>query len=138
MLNIDVTFLVVFVIVWILVFVLNKVFFNPMKRIRDVRRGELDRNQGTARRALEQYDRTLERLEQSLREARSQADRTRESLSAEALKEKAKLLEDVGAVYRRNVEKAKEDLRTELQGLKRDMDSRVESLARKIEERLVS
>jgi F-type H+-transporting ATPase subunit b len=138
MLNIDATFLVVFVIIWILVFVLNKVFFNPMRRIRDVRRGELDRNQGTARRALEEYDRTLERLEQSLREARSQADRTRESLSAEALKEKAKLLGDVGAEYRRNVEKAKEDLRTELQGLKRDMDSRVESLARKIEERLVS
>ncbi len=138
MLNIDATFLIVFAIVWVLVFVLTRIFFNPIKRVRDARQAEIDKNEKAAGEALGQYDRTLERLEQSLREARTDADKLRDSLSSEALKEKARLLEELGAEYRRNVEKAKEDLRRELQGLKRDMDSRVESIARKIEERLVS
>ncbi len=138
MLNIDATFLIVFAVVWILVFVLTRVFFNPIRKVRDARKAVLDGNAEAARAALEQYDQTLARLEQSLRDARASADRTRESLSAEALKQKTKLLEELGLEYRRNVEQAKDELRAELQGLERDMDTRVESIARQIEERLIS
>ena len=138
MLNIDATFLIVFVVVWILVFVLSKVFFGPLRKVRDARKAVLDGNAEAARAALEQYDRTLTGLEQSLRDARAAADRTRESLSAEALKQKAQLLEELGAEYRRNVEQAKDELRAELQGLEREMDSKVEAIARQIEERLTS
>jgi len=137
MLEVSLNFLVVFFILWILVFVLNKIFFGPVRRIRDQRRDELKRNRESARRALEKYDRTVEQLEQALKAARAQAEQERESLSAAALQEKAQWLGDLGAEHRRNVDKAKEDLGRALTGLKQDMDSQVETIARKIEERLL-
>lgn len=137
MLNVDGSFIVVFFIVWILVLVLNKVFFSPLKRIRDKRQALLRENRESARRALETYDQTVLQIDQSLKTARARAEQVRESLSAEAVKEKARLLEELNAEYRRNVEQAKNDLNQEVQNLKKEMDSRVETISEKIEERLL-
>jgi F0F1-type ATP synthase membrane subunit b/b' len=137
MLNVDASFIVVFFIVWILVLVLGKVFFAPLKRIRDKRQAVLRENRESARRTLETYDQTVQHVDQSLKAARTQAEQIRDSLSAEALKEKARLLEELNAEFRQNVDRAKNDLNQEVQTLKKEMDSRVEAISEKIEERLL-
>lgn len=138
MLQISGGFLTIFFLVWVLLFALNRVFFSRVKRIRDRRSMGLKRYRETAEQALEAYDRAVRSVEQSLREARAEAERIRESLGAEALREKAKLLEELGAEYRRNVAAAKEELRQKLLSLEKDMDRRVDGIAEKIEERLLS
>ncbi|OGD25380.1 MAG: hypothetical protein A2Y56_15325, partial [Candidatus Aminicenantes bacterium RBG_13_63_10] len=91
MLNIDASFLVVFAIVWILAFILKKIFFGPVKAVRDKRQEALGRDREAARLALENFDRTVAGLEQSLKTARTQAEAEREALSAAAFQEKARL-----------------------------------------------
>jgi len=137
MIQIDGSFLVIFAIVWILVFVLNRIFFGPIKRIRDKRQDTLRQDREAAAEALDSYGQTVQRVEQSLKAARAQAEQIRESLTAEALKEKGRLLEELNAEYRGTVEKAKADLQREMQGLRREMDSQVEAISEKIEERLL-
>jgi F0F1-type ATP synthase membrane subunit b/b' len=138
MLEIDGSFLVIFAIVWILVFVLNRVFFTPVKRIRDKRGDALRQDREAAARALDAYGRSVQNVEQSLKAARAQAEQVRDSLSAEALREKGRLLEELNAEYRRTVEKVKEDLQREMVSLRREMDSEVGAISEKIEERLIS
>jgi len=106
MIEVSLNFLVVFAILWILMFVLNKVFFGPLWKIRERRRAVRDGDRDAARKALETYDRTIERLEQSLKAARLESEALRENLGAEALREKARLLDELNAEYRRNVDKA--------------------------------
>ncbi len=137
MLNVDGSFIVVFFIVWVLVLVLNKVFFSPIKRVRDKRQALLRENRESARQSLDAYDRTVLQIDQSLKAAKARAEQIRESLSVEALKEKARLLEELNAEYRRNVEQAKTDLSQEVQNLKKEMDSRVGPISDRIEERLL-
>jgi len=138
MLNIDASFLVVFAIVWILAFILKKIFFGPVKAVRNKRQEALARDREAARLALENFDRTVAGLEQSLKTARTQAEAEREALGAAALQEKSRLLGELGAESRRNVDQAKEELGRASAGLKRDMDLEVEAISRKIEERLLS
>jgi len=138
MIQIDGSFLVIIAIVWVLVFVLNRIFFGPIKRIRDKRQDTLRHDREAAAKALDSYGEVVQRVEQSLKSARAQAEQIRESLSAEALKEKGRLLEELNAENRVAVEKAKDDLQRELRGLKREMDSQVEAISEKIEERLLS
>ena len=137
MIQIDGSFLVIFAIVWILVFVLNRVFFGPIKGIRDKRQDTLRQDREAAGNALDAYGQIVQRVEQDLKAARAQAEQVRDSLSAEALREKGRFLEELNAEYRQTVEKAKDDLRREMEGLRREMDSQVEFLSEKIEERLV-
>lgn len=138
MLQIDGGFLIIFAIVWILVFVLNRIFFTPIKRIRDKRRDTLRQDREAAARALDSYGATVQRVEQTLKAARAQAEQVRDSLSAEALREKGLFLEELNAEYHRTVEKVKDDLQREKVSLRREMDSEVEAISKKIEERLVS
>jgi len=138
MLKIDASFLVVFAIVWILAFILKKIFFGPVKAVRDKRQEALERDREAARLALENFDRTVAGLEQSLKTARTQAEAEREALGAAALQEKSRLLGELGAESRRNVDQAKEELGRASAGLKHDMDLEVEAISRKIEERLLS
>jgi F-type H+-transporting ATPase subunit b len=138
MLQIDATAIVVFAVVWVLVLVLGRIFFKPMGRILDARAGRIARDQAAASEALEAYDRDLRRIEEGLKEARAAADGIREKAELEALKEKSRLVREVQAEGRAEVEKAKEELARQVEALKAELESRAGEFAEKIEKRIMN
>jgi F0F1-type ATP synthase membrane subunit b/b' len=138
MLSLDANFVVVFLIVWILVFALSKLFFNPVRRVRDSRdKGIMDKHQAYEK-ALEAYEKTLQDIEVALKQARAAAESIRDSLEAEALKEKNRLLAEIGAEYRSQVDQARASLDETVKNLKGKLELDASSLAEKIEKKFLN
>ncbi len=138
MLSLDANFIVVFIIVWVLVFVLSKVFFNPVRRVRDRRESGLQADRQARQQALECYENNLADIEASLKEAKAAAEAARGLLEQEALKEKNRLLAEVSAECRRQVEQARTDLERTTRELKSGLLQDADGLAEKIEKKLLN
>jgi F0F1-type ATP synthase membrane subunit b/b' len=136
MLDINATFLVTFAVVWILVLILGKVFFRPYQKLRADRDGRVAADRQASQLALEQNQRSLHDIDQSVKAARAAASRIREDLEAEALREKTRLLNEVGSAAKAEVESARAELLRELGGLKAELQARASGLAESIEKRL--
>jgi F-type H+-transporting ATPase subunit b len=137
MLSINGTAIVIFLIVWVLVLVLTRVFFKPILRILDERSGRIARDKAAANEALEATNRDLRRVEEGLKEARAAAEAIRSTAETEALKGKSRLVREVQAEGRAQVEKAKEELLREMETLKKELDTRTAELAETIEKRIL-
>jgi F-type H+-transporting ATPase subunit b len=137
MLSINGTFIVVFAVVWILVLVLTRVFFKPILRILDERSGRIAKDKAAADEALKSYEDDIRRIEEGLKEARAAADAIRNAAETDALKEKSRLVREVQAEGRAEVEKAKEELLREMEALKKDLDKRTEEIAGTIEKKVL-
>jgi F-type H+-transporting ATPase subunit b len=137
MLSINATALVVFAIVWVLVLILTRIFFKPILRILDERAGRIAGDKAAADGALKSYEDDLKRIEDGLKEARAAADAARSAAETDALKEKSRLVREVQAEGRAEVEKAKAALLREVETLKKDLDKRTEEIAADIEKRIL-
>jgi len=137
MLSIDATALVVFAVVWILVLILTRIFFKPILKILDERAARIAKDKAAADGARESYEADLKRIEDGLKEARAAADAARSAAEADALKEKSRLVREVQAEGRAEVEKAKAELLREMESLKKDLDKRTEEIAETIEKRVL-
>jgi F-type H+-transporting ATPase subunit b len=129
--------IVIFLIVWILVLVLTRVFFKPVLRILDERSGRIARDKAAAAASLGSYESDLRRIEEGLKEARAAADAVRSAAETEAFKEKSRLVREVQAEGRAEVEKAKQELLREMDALKKELDARAAELAETIEKRIL-
>ena len=92
MLSLDANVVVVFAIVWILVFILTKLFFNPVRRVRDRRESGLAADRKARQQALEGYEKSLAEIESALKDAKAAAEAARARLEQDALKERNQLL----------------------------------------------
>jgi F-type H+-transporting ATPase subunit b len=137
MLSIDIGLVVIFVIVWILVFVLNKVYFRPVRHIMRKRDSGVQQDQSAAQEALEKYEKNLARIEEELRSAKLTGRDTREKFEREAQSEKEKILAEVSRECRAQVEKAKKELSEKVDQLKKELEPQGRDLAEKIEKRLL-
>lgn len=137
MLTINGTAIVIFLIVWILVIVLTRIFFKPVLRILDERSERIAREKGAAAAALGSYESDLRRVEEGLKEARAAADAIRSTAETEALKEKSRLVREVQAEGRVEIEKAKQELLREMEMLKKELDARTAEIAESIEKRII-
>lgn len=137
MLSIDASFIAVFLIVWILVLVLSKVFFKPVLRLMSDRNARIKADIDTARNTLTVAEQDLQKIEARLKAARSEAAAVREAAEIEALKNKARMLDELGEDGRAQILKAKQELERETERLKQELRSQTELLAEKIEERLL-
>jgi F-type H+-transporting ATPase subunit b len=137
MLSINATAVVVFAVVWILVLVLTRVFFKPILRILDERSGRIAKDKAATDEALKAAEDDLRRIEEGLKEARAAADAIRNAAETEALKEKSRLVREVQAEGRAEVEKAKEELLREMEALKKDLDKRTAEIAETIEKKVL-
>jgi F-type H+-transporting ATPase subunit b len=138
MIQIDATFLVIFFIVWVLVFVLSKVFFKPVSKIRDEREAIILKNRNASKKALKSYEQSIQEIEQAIKAAKASAEATKEGIELEALKEKSRLVAEVNLECRAQVEKAKEQLSEEIQKIKKGLESETGVLAQRIERRLLN
>jgi F-type H+-transporting ATPase subunit b len=137
MLSIDATALVVFAVVWILVLVLTRLFFKPILRILDERAARIARDKAAASESQQAYETDLRRIEEGLKEARAAAEAIRTAAETEALKDKSRLVREVQAEGRSEVEKAKQELLREMETLKRELDARTAEIAESIEKRIL-
>lgn len=137
MLQIDLTVLVTFFVVWILVFVLTRIFWRPMMKAIDDRKAHLRSDQDSARANTAAVEDGFRRIDASLKAARTAADWAREELEVEALKEKTRLLAEVGAAAKAQTDLAKADLNDELTRLRAELDGKAGELASRIEARLL-
>ena len=137
MLDINATFLVTFAVVWILVLVLGKVFFHPYQKLRAEREGRITSDRQASQRASEQNQRSLHDIDQSVKTARAAASRIREDIEAAALREKTRLLSEVGTAAKAEVDGARAGLLRELDGLKAELQAKAAGLAESIEKRLL-
>jgi F-type H+-transporting ATPase subunit b len=137
MLSINATVLVVFAIVWILVLILTRIFFKPILRVLDERAARIAKDKEGAESARAAYEADLKRIEDGLKEARAAADAIRSNAESEALKDKGRLVREVQAEGRAEVEKAKAELARQTESLKKDLDQRTEEIAGAIEKRIL-
>jgi len=137
MLSLDGNVIIVFLIVWILLFALTRLFFNPIRRVRNAREKVIQENKEAFENALKSYEESTGEVDLALREARVAAENVRASLAAEAQAERSRLVAEVNAECRRQVEQAQADLRASVRELNRELESQVEALAGQIERKLV-
>jgi F-type H+-transporting ATPase subunit b len=137
MLKIDATALVVFALVWVLVIVLTRIFFKPILRILDERAGRIAKDKAAADEARKAYEADLKRIEDGLKEARAAAEAIRNAAETEALKDKSRLVREVQAEGRAEVERAKAELLREVETLKKELDKHTEEIAESIEKRIL-
>lgn len=138
MLSIDLTFAVIFLLVWVLVLILSRVFFKPVGRMMEERGSRSRENKEAARKALDALTQDLRKIEESLKEAKAASDKIRESLEIEALKERTRLLSDLHAESRRQVEKAREEINGEIGRLKSELAGEVERLSGEVERKVLN
>lgn len=137
MLAVDATLLIVFFIVWILLLVLNKVFFNPLRNVLTEREKTIKANLKAIEVAQSQYEENIGTIEDKLKAARLEAKETREQLTADAVREKERILLEIGQECRERVVDAKERLEKKVEELKKDLLSESKVLSEKIEQRLL-
>ena len=138
MLSIDITFAVIFLLVWVLVLILSKVFFKPVGRMIEERGSRSGENEEAARKALDACAQGLRKIEEDLKEAKAASDKIREALETEALRERSRLLSDLHAESRRQVERAREEINGEIDRLKSELAGEAERLAGEVERKVLN
>lgn len=137
MLSIDISLVVVFIIVWILVVVLTKLFFKPVRKVMNQRDDDINQNLKAGEIASGEYERTIRKIEEDIRQAKADAHSLREEFEKEASLEKERILSEVAKDCRAQVKEAKDELEKQLIKLKTELESDSDSIAEKIEKRLI-
>ena len=137
MLDFDISLFVVFAIVWILLFVLKKIYFNPMQKVRSERDALIKINKMAAEKSQEDYDQILSEIEDQIKKTRMDALTTRNTLEKDAQKKREELIAAVSRESKNQVEKSKAELEEQMKILFKEMEDKSEILAKKIEKRLL-
>ncbi len=137
MLDFDISLFVVFAIVWILLFVLKKIFFNPLQKVRAERETLINQNKLAAAKSQEDYEQTLSDIEEQIKKARMDAVASRNTFEKEAQEKREELIADVSRESKKMVEKGKADLEEQMKILFKEMEAKSETFAKKIEKRLL-
>ncbi|MEE8378433.1 MAG: ATP synthase F0 subunit B [Candidatus Aminicenantaceae bacterium] len=137
MLDIDISSVVIFAIIWILLFVLKKVFFNPLQKVRAERDALINQNKMAAAKSKEDYEQTLSEIEEQIKKARMDAVNSRNKLEKDAQEKKEELIADVSKESKKMVEKGKADLEEQMKILFKEMEAKSGAFAKNIEKRLL-
>jgi len=137
MLDLDISLFVIFAIVWILLFVLKKIFFNPLQKVRAERDALINQNKLAAEKSQEDYELTLSEIEEQMKKARMDATTSRNTFEKDAQKKREELIADVSKESKKMVEKGKADMEEQMKLLFKEMEAKSETLAKNIEKRLL-
>lgn len=137
MIDIDASFVAIFIIVWIMVFVLSRLFFNPLRKIMEEREAKVKGRQEAFQESTEVYEKTVCEIEERLKSARILSEQTKDNLKHEALKKRERMLGEISTEYRSQVEKAQEKLEKQTMSLRKELGAEANLLAEKIEQKLL-
>ena len=128
---------IVFLLVWTLVFILNKIFFNPIRKVRDERASILGGNRNAFRQASEAHEQNIQEIEATLKSAKNASEAIRDGLEAEAMKEKSRIISGTSVEFRNQVLEARQELEEKIKGLKKELEAQAGGFAEHIEQRLL-
>ncbi len=137
MIDIDASFVAIFIIVWIMVFVLSRLFFNPLRKIMEEREAKVKGRQEAFQESTEVYEKTVCEIEERLKSARILSEQTKDNHKHEALKKRELMLGEISTEYRSQVEKAQEKLEKQTMSLRKELGAEANLLAEKIEQKLL-
>ncbi len=137
MIDIDASFIAIFIIVWIMVFVLSRLFFNPLRKIMEEREAKAKGRQEAFQESTEVYEKTVCEIEERLKSARILSEQTKDNLKHEALKKREFMLAEISTEYRSQVEKAQEKLEKQTTSLRRELGAEAKLLAGIIEQKIL-
>jgi len=137
MLSVDLSSLVIFALVWVLALILSKIFFKPVGRILDERASKMADSRESTSRAVKGYENDIRRIEDSLKEAKAAAAALREKAEAEALADKSRAILELQTESRAQLEKAREELKRQVDILKKELDGHIDEVAAQIEKRIL-
>lgn len=137
MIDIDASFIAIFIIVWIVVFVLSRLFFNPLRKIMEEREAKVKGRQEAFQESTEVYEKTVCEIEERLKSARILSEQTKDNLKHEALKKRERMLGEISTEYRSQVEKAQEKLEKQTTSLRKELGAEAKLLAERIEQKLL-
>lgn len=137
MLSIDASLIVIFLIVWVLVFILSRLFFRPLRRIIEERQTKVQEGKEACQKSIEDYEKAVSEIEERLKSAKAFSEKIKGSFEREALKERERILTEVNAEYRSQVEEARKKLEKQTHSLKRELDTEARNLAERIEQKLL-
>lgn len=137
MLDIDISLVVIFAIIWILLFVLKKIFFNPLQKVRAERAALINQNKVAAAKSQEDYEHALSEIEEKIKKTRMDALASRNALEKDAQEKREELIADVAKESKKMVEKGKADLEEQMKILFKEMEAKSETFAKNIEKRLL-
>jgi len=129
---------IVFILVWSLIFVLRRVFFNPIDRVRSERQALLGGDRDAFRNASDAHENSLKTIEATLKSAKSAAEAIRAGLEAEAFQENGRIVSSVSGEYKSQVLRARQELDEKIKDLKKEMEARADEFAETIEKRLLN
>ncbi len=134
----DATVFITFAVLCVLVLILSRVFFKPVGRVLDERKAGLEKAKAETEQALAASEEDLRRVEERLKEARAASEALWEQAETQALKDKTRLIQELQAETRAQMEKAKLELEKEVERLKKEIDARSGDLSRDIEKRILN
>jgi F-type H+-transporting ATPase subunit b len=137
MLDIDLSFIVVFLIIWILLVVLTKLFFNPIRKKMQERDSRIQGNKQASQFTRTESEKMLAEAERALKSARIEGERIREEISRLALQERSRLIAEASAQSRKQVEKSRHELEGQIAILKESLSAEASRFAGEIERRLL-
>ncbi len=138
LIHVDALVLVTFALLWILALVLTRVFFKPVARILGERSKRIETAKAETEATLEAYNEDLRKVEEELKKARTASAEIWDQAELEALKERSRLVQDIQAECRAQVENARRELERHVEELKKEIDGRTDEIATDIERRILN
>lgn len=137
MLSVDFGLIVIFVIVWVLLFVLNRIFYDPVRKLIRQRDARVTEDRTAGEKAQGRYEQIIEKIDEEIKSARNASFATKESFEQEAVKEKEKILSEISQECRSQVQEAKDELDRQVKTLQEKLEKNSDAFAEQIENKLL-
>ncbi len=138
MLSVDLGLIVIFAIVWILLIVLNRIYYDPVRKLIRQREDRIMKDKGKGEKAQSRYVQIIEKIDEEIKSARNSSIATQESFEQEALKEKERILSEISQECRSQIQEAKNELDREVKTLQKKLEKDSGAFADQIEKKLLS
>lgn len=137
MINPDWTLPVASLVFLITLFALNKLLFQPLLRILDIRRERTIQMRQKAQKELEYQQALLEEYRSRIKQEKQAGYRLADSLRSEALQERQQTMAQARAEAEQVLKRAKEEIRAEADGARQRLQQEAEEVARLITARVL-
>lgn len=134
MLELNFSFVFVFLLIWGLMIVLNRIFFKPVGRILDEREARVKGDSGKLDSLVREIEEKTRRVEVMIADARDESFRIREGWIRKGEEFRETLIENAREKSARQFEEQMKRLETEIAAAQKQLESEVSVFSQKIKE----
>jgi F-type H+-transporting ATPase subunit b len=128
-LDLDGSFLFIFMMILLLIWVLNRTLFKPINQVLDERESLGAGRLGEARQLLKQYEERLGRYEEQLRAARAEAYQQMEAYRREEQALRQEMIAQVKSENARQISAAREEIAKQADSARQNLENEAREMA---------